>query len=151
MSFMTMLAEEEMVYSHAGLGNFPLSSGLGFGQLWSLDWGWRSPQGQRLRWPFLQRGYPRCSWGSCLSLYGLCYENEEVLVAQLCPTLCDPMDRSPPGSSLHVVFQARTLEWAAMPTARGSSRPRDWTWVSCIAGRLLLNWTTREALFDLTK
>ena len=39
----------------------------------------------------------------------------------LCPTLCDPMDYSPPGSSVHEILQARTLEWVAMPSSRGSS------------------------------
>ena len=52
----------------------------------------------------------------------------------VCPTLCDPMDCSPPGSSVHGILQAGTLEWVAMPSSRGSSQPRDWTWVSCIAG-----------------
>ena len=57
-----------------------------------------------------------------------------VLVAQSCPTLCNPMDCSPPGSSVHVILQARILEWVAILFSRGSSRPRDRTWVSCIAG-----------------
>ena len=43
---------------------------------------------------------------------------------QLCPTLCDPMDYSPPGSSVHGILQARILEWAAMPSSSGSSQPR---------------------------
>ena len=42
-----------------------------------------------------------------------------VLVAQLCPTLCDPMDCSPPGSFIHGILQARILEWVAMPSSRG--------------------------------
>ena len=45
----------------------------------------------------------------------------EVLVAQLCPTLCNPMDCSLPGSSVHGILQARTVEWVAMPSSRGSS------------------------------
>ena len=53
---------------------------------------------------------------------------------QLSPTLCDPMDGSPPGSPAHGILQARTLEWAAMPSSRGSSQPRDQTRVSCITG-----------------
>ena len=53
-------------------------------------------------------------------------------VAQSCPTLCDPMDCNLPGSSVHGIFQARVLEWVAISFSRGSSRPRDWTWVSCI-------------------
>ena len=40
---------------------------------------------------------------------------------QLCPTLCDPLDCSLPGSSVHGILQARTLEWSAMPSSRGSS------------------------------
>ena len=48
---------------------------------------------------------------------------------------CDPMDCSPPGSSVHGVSQARILEWVAIPLSRGSSQPGDQTWVSCIAGR----------------
>ena len=48
-------------------------------------------------------------------------------VAQLCPALCDPMDCSPPGSSVHGILQARIQEWAAMPSSRGSSQPRKRT------------------------
>ena len=68
------------------------------------------------------------------------------LVAKLCLTLCDPMDGSLPGSSVHGILQARILKWVAMPFSRGSSRPRDWTWVSCIAGRFFTDWAMREAL-----
>ena len=56
-----------------------------------------------------------------------------VLVTQSCPTLCDPMDCSPPGSSVHGIFQAGRLEWVALPFSRGSSWLRDWTQVSCTA------------------
>ena len=58
-----------------------------------------------------------------------------VLVAQPCPTLCDPTDCSPSGSSVHGILQARTLEWVAIPFSRGSSRPRDRSQVFCTAGR----------------
>ena len=107
------------------------------------------------------------------------------LVAQWCPTLCNPMDCSPPGSSVlgdspskhtgvdcHALLQGifptqgsnpnlphcrqilywlshqgspRTLEWAAYPSSRGSSQPRNWTGVSCIAGRFFTSWSTRKA------
>ena len=53
------------------------------------------------------------------------------LTAQSCLTLCDPKDCSPPGPSVHGIFQARTLERVAIPFSRGSSQPRDQTWVSC--------------------
>ena len=56
-------------------------------------------------------------------------------VAQSCPTLCDPIDCSLPGSSVHGIFQAIVLEWIAISFSRGSSWPRDWTWVSCIVDR----------------
>ena len=52
-----------------------------------------------------------------------------------CPTLCDPLDCSPSGSSVHGISQARILEWVAFSFCRGSSQPRDQTGVSCIAGR----------------
>ena len=65
-----------------------------------------------------------------------CSWSEEVWVAQLCPDLCDPVDFSPPGSSVHGILQAGALEWAAILFSRGSSWPRDWTQVSCIAGVL---------------
>ena len=53
--------------------------------------------------------------------------------AQVCPTLRDPMDCSPPGSPVHADFQARILEWVANSYSRGSSWPRDWNCVSCIS------------------
>ena len=48
-----------------------------------------------------------------------------VLVSQSCPTVCDPKDCSPPGSSVHGILQARILEWVAMPSSQGSSQPRS--------------------------
>ena len=57
-------------------------------------------------------------------------------VAQLCLTLCDPIDSSLPGSSVHGIFQAIVLEWIAISFSRGSSQPRDWTRVSRIVDAL---------------
>ena len=54
-------------------------------------------------------------------------------VAKLCPTLCNPVDCSPPGSSVHGISQSRILEWIPIPFSRGSSWPRDQTCVSCLA------------------
>ena len=54
----------------------------------------------------------------------------ESEVAQSCPTLCDPVDCSPPGSSVHGILQARILKWVAMLFSRGSSRHKDRTDVS---------------------
>ena len=71
-------------------------------------------------------------------------------VAQSFPTLCDPMDCSLPGSFLHGILQARVLEWVAISVCRGSSWPRDPTWVSHIPGRRFNLWATREALYQLS-
>ena len=58
-----------------------------------------------------------------------------AMPCQLCLTLCNPIDYSSPGFSVHGILQARILEWIAMPASRGSSWPRDQIWVSC-----LLHW-----------
>ena len=66
---------------------------------------------------------------------------------QTCPTLCDPMDRSPPGSSVYGTSQARILEWVAIFFSSRSSPPRDQTSISCISctGRqILYHWATWE-------
>ena len=52
----------------------------------------------------------------------------------------NPMDYT-----VHRILQARILEWASIPFSRGSSQPRDWTWVSCIVGGFFTIWATREA------
>ena len=59
------------------------------------------------------------------------------LVTQSCLTFCNPLNCSPPGSSVHGTFQARILEWVAISSSRRSFWPRDWTQVSCIAGGFL--------------
>ena len=63
-------------------------------------------------------------------------------VSQLCPTLCDPMDCSPPGYSVLGTLQAGILEWVAISFSRGSSQPRTWTRYSCILGRFFTIWAT---------
>ena len=66
-----------------------------------------------------------------------------MLVGHSCPTLCDPMDCSPPGSSVHSILQARTPEWVAMPSFRGSSQARDQTHISYgfgIGSQVLYHW-----------
>ena len=101
--------------------------------------GWKiaghlSPELKREIWAGERQG------GSSLYDDGWLSESESE-VAQSCLTLCDPVDCSLPGSSLHGILQARVLEWVAMPFSRGSSQP----WVSCIAGRHFNLWATREA------
>ena len=63
----------------------------------------------------------------------------KVLVAQSCPTLCDPMDSSLPGSPVHGILQARILEWGAIPFSRGSSQFRDWNWSPALQAVFLLS------------
>ena len=71
-----------------------------------------------------------------ISTYYMVYPDDGILcvwVTQPCLTVCDPMNCSPPGSSVHGILQARILEWIAMPFSRGSSQPRDWTHIYCFA------------------
>ena len=67
------------------------------------------------------------------------------LVPQSCLTLCHPTDCGPQDFHIHGILQARTLEWVAIPFSWGSYLPRDWTWVSCIAGGFFTIRATREA------
>ena len=61
-------------------------------------------------------------------------------VTKSCPTFCDSMDSSPPGSSVHGISQARILEWVAIFSSKRSSQPRDQTRVSCTEGRFFTCW-----------
>ena len=80
----------------------------------------------------------------------LSHENKSENVSHsVVSTLCDPMDCSPPGSSLHGILQARILEWVAILFSRGSSPPRDQSQVSRIAGRFFTIWARREALMRI--
>ena len=72
------------------------------------------------------------------------HSDSDSEVAQLCSTLCDPMDSSQPISSIHGIFQARILEWVAISFSRRSSWPRDRTQVSRIVGRRFTVWATKE-------
>ena len=105
---------------------------------------------QRWIWKWFSKGNPHMDIRSCRMVCGLIYihsyqtlfalaKNVCVLVAQLCPTFCDPMDCSQPYSSAHGILQARILEWVAIPFSRECSWPRDQTWVSRIAGSSLLS------------
>ena len=67
-----------------------------------------------------------------------------VCVCVCITQFCDPVDYSPPLFSVHRVLQARILEWVANPLSRGSSWPRDRTWVFCIAGGFFTVWAIRE-------
>ena len=77
-------------------------------------------------------------------------KESESEVAQACPTLCDLMACSSPGSSVHGIFQARVLERVAISFSRRSSWPRDRTRVSCIAGRCFTIWATSDLVATIT-
>ena len=77
-------------------------------------------------------------WPNLVYLLSLSYEHAKSL--QLCLTLCNPMDCSLPGYSVHGILQARILEWVAIPFTRGFSQPRDRAHISyvfCIGRRVL--------------
>ena len=68
----------------------------------------------------------------------------------MCPTLCNPMDYSPSGSSVHGILQARILEWVAMPSPRRSARPRGRTcvsYISCDGRQVLYHWRHLELTY----
>ena len=103
--------------------------------------------------------WPRCSHAECppsppqaeLMVGLLCtvFVDQELhvevkLVTQLCLTPCNPIDCSLSGSSVHGILQAIILEWVAISFSRGSSRPRDQTWVSSTVGRFFTIWAPRE-------
>ena len=82
-------------------------------------------------------------------LLWLCLDNDVCSVARSCPALCDPMDYSLPGSSVHGISQARILEWVAISSSSRSTQPRDWTLiscVSCIGRRTLYHWASSGSL-----
>ena len=107
------------------------------GSSWPKDWTWVSHITGRFFTIWATRGAP------------ILYMKVEVkvLVTQSCLMLCDSMDCSPPGSSVHGIFQAKILEWFAISFSRGSSWPRGRNWVSYTAGRFFTIWATREARF----
>ena len=79
-----------------------------------------------------------CQYSSC----GLI----KVLSHSVMSDPLQPCGLSPPGSSVRGILQARILEWVVMSSSRGSSQPRDWTQVSCVAGVFFTIWATREGL-----
>ena len=88
---------------------------------------------------------PSDSDSACYQVYHLiCMYNQIWEAHGADPTLCDPMDCSPLGSSGHGILQARVLDWVAIPFFSISSLPRGQTQMSCISGRFFTVWATRE-------
>ena len=96
------------------------------------------------------------SWvdhGPCVSLRSKIFRPrlENCVCAksrQSCPALCNPLDRSPPGSSVHGILQARILEWVTMPSSRGSFQPKNRTGVSCLVGGFFMYLTQNNLSRD---
>ena len=103
---------------------------------WPVSWVWSECIPGSCHWSHQLKS--RTNFVSLLT--GVC-----MSVAQLCLTLCNPIDCSLSGSSTHWILQARILEWVPIPFFRGSSRPSDWTQVSLIVHRFFADWATREA------
>ena len=82
----------------------------------------------------LQNDFFTQMYAVCMSIH-INFIEIEVLVAR--SNLCNPMDCSPPGSSVHGILQARVLEWVAISFSRGSSQPRDRTWAAAAAAKSL--------------
>ena len=77
-----------------------------------------------------------------------CVSVDCCLVAKSCLTLCDPMDYSPVGSSVHDISQARIWAWIAVSFFRVSSWPRGWTHISCIGRQILYHWAPEKPMFQ---
>ena len=119
------------------LGRSSGGEACGFKSWWSpLCW-WllrRTEGNQKLsskRLEFKTRSLPQ--------YYATCFKTEPANTksGQSCPALCDPVDCSPPGSSVRGILQATILQWVAISFSRGSSQPGDWNWVSCITRQIL--------------
>ena len=111
----------------------------------------RSPRrGNRSLFKYSCLGNPmdrKAWWVTVHGVMELDKTESESEVAQSWPTLCNPMDWRLPGSSAHGIFQARVLEWFAVSFSRGSSQPRDRTWVSPLQADAFSIWSTREVLY----
>ena len=102
------------------------------------------------RYMYILDCYPTYIHIYCICMLHACVHAK---LLRLCPTLCDPMDHSPAGFSVHGILQARILKWVAVsgtPFSRGSSQPRDQSHVSCgscIAGRFFTAKPPGEAMY----
>ena len=119
---------------------------------------YKSVQGKSRDWPDLTwvvRTEPKtvvplqstCYWVQAHTACHMCV----CLVTQLCPTVCNPLDYSPPGFSIHGIFQARILEWVATSFSRGSSQSEDRTCISCVScfvGQYFTHWTIWEVFLS---
>ena len=152
-----------MAWEGARMGNYlrVMVAVLPMHETGSIPGSGRSPgggNGNSLQYSCLKNPMDRGAWGAMVHgvtksqtwLSDLAEHTAAAKSLQSCATLCDPTDHSPPGSYVHGSLQKRILEWAAMPSSRRSSWPRDRTQVfciSCIAGRFFTHCTTWEAQY----
>ena len=120
------------------------SNGPAQGQEWLHDW-------HQIYLPYLPAAIlPDGAYSMCYILYRILYtydiEHSMCVSCSVSPTLCNSMDCSLPGSSVHGILQARILEWIAMPSSRGSTPLKDWTQVSCIADSFFTTTASWEVL-----
>ena len=129
---------------------FIKSSGGGGGPRRQLSRAWQRWRAAKLaRWWVRSQPQGHGQVTNSCDLQARCKESYVCSAAQSCPILCSIMDCSLPGSSVHGILQARTLEWVAISFSRGSSWPRDLTRISCVSciGRwILFHCTTWEEL-----
>ena len=134
------------VYKWVSMNKLPLLLKY-YAHGWMDEWrgGWRNGdinnQDKKKIYSWNEQGF---FWESNFIILRTSSEVKWSEVAQSCPTLCDPMDCSLPGSSVHGIFQAIVLEWIAISFSRGSSQPRGQTRVSRIVDWRFTIWATRE-------
>ena len=104
---------------------------------------------ERLDFIDFYQQWPSFFWNHCDTIWK--WKKSENVNHSVVSDFLKPMDCSPPVSSVLGILQARILEWVAISFSRGSSWPRDWTLVSCIAGRFFTVWATREMSGDSDK
>ena len=127
-------------------------------EVWPWDSSWEAPRGRSgawslrtievFQWPSRKNIPGRVGWDVWKGLESrwrcvcVCVCVCACMCAQSCPTLCEPMDSSPPDSSVYGIVQARILEWVAISSSRACSQPRKWTCVYCVS------YTSRQILYQ---
>ena len=139
-----ILSNKKKIFNAGGLGvgGFPAKeSACNAGDLGLIPGSRRSPGEENdnpLHYSCLENPTDRGAWWATVCTHA---------VTSVCLTVCDPVDYSPPGSSVHGILQARILEWVAISYSKGSSRPRDLTCishVSCIGRWVLYHYGVAE-------
>ena len=121
---------------------------------WAINMNWINRMGETVFFPLIMplsaTHILHISWVCVCVCVCVCIYTLTIYIWWWWLSLChvqffNPMACSPPGSSVHGIFQARILEWVAISFSRESSQPRDQTWVFCIVGGFFTHWATRKA------